>query len=79
MLRYYMTPETQQALIAESNRQIANRAAMHAGRGQRQGTTLPMSTQAPRSAANDEDGATAESESAFAHLMSDLRANARRA
>ena len=26
MLRYYMTPETQQALIAESNRMIARRS-----------------------------------------------------
>ena len=28
MLRYYMTPETRAALIAESNRMIAARAAM---------------------------------------------------
>ena len=32
ILRYYMTPETRQAVIAESNRLIATRAAMNPGR-----------------------------------------------
>lgn len=32
MHRYYMTPETRQAVIEESNRLIASRAAVHASR-----------------------------------------------
>ena len=34
MHRYYMTPETRQAVIDESNRLIASRAAGHASRAE---------------------------------------------
>ncbi|MGZ8259436.1 MAG: hypothetical protein ACXWUL_02665 [Caldimonas sp.] len=56
MLPYYMTAQTRQAVIEESNRLIALRAAKNAERAQ---------------AAND-DVAASESPSAFARLVSDL-------
>ena len=71
MHRYYMTPETRQAVIAESNRLIATRAA-RAGRD------------AHRARAGDEDtsfgsetGADweATSDSAFARLVAELESS----
>ena len=70
MLRYYMTSETRQSLIEESNRQIAMRAIASAARGRR----------VPADAANDEtaesDWAATVSESAFARLVAELEATA---
>ena len=60
MLRYYMTPETRQALIDESNRLIATRAATHASRKE------PDDTEAGPSSV----------ESVFARLVDDLRSAA---
>jgi len=73
MLRYYMTSETRQSLIEESNRQIAMRAIASAARGRR----VPAP---PADAANDEtaesDWAATVSESAFARLVAELEATA---
>jgi hypothetical protein len=71
MLRYYMTPETQQALIAESNRQIANRAALHASR--RRLAQLRAGQRADASLAADDRQGPSESDSAFARLVCDLQ------
>ena len=60
MLRYYMTPETRQAVIDESNRLIASRAAINAARRDLDdGATEPSSV-----------------ESAFARLVADLQSAA---
>jgi hypothetical protein len=75
MLRYYMTPETRQSLIEESNRQIAMRAIAAAARGRR----VPAAGEsfaedlAPADAA-ETDWSESLSESAFARLVSDLEA-----
>jgi hypothetical protein len=75
MHRYYMTPETRQAVIAESNRLIADRAALHAARA---------GHDAHRARPADEDtsfapetGADWEacSESAFARLVAELESS----
>jgi len=77
MFRYYTTPETRQALIAESNRLIAfRRAAMNAARGQREAGgegDAPAGVALPAEAR----GQIAEcgSESAFARLVSCLTAS----
>jgi len=79
MFRYYMTPETRQAVIAESNRLIAKRAALHAARKQQDaehaGDPGDGETFAPQ-------GDTVESHpgpgSAFARLVSDLQLTALR-
>ena len=77
MLRYYMTSKTRQALIEESNRQIAMRAIASAARGRR----VPAApAHPPADAANDEtaesDWAATVSESAFARLVAELEATA---
>jgi hypothetical protein len=75
MFRYYTTPETRQALIAESNRLIAGRrAAMNAARGRREAMS---DGDALESAAPAGEGraeiAECGSESAFARLVADLQ------
>jgi hypothetical protein len=60
MLRYYMTPETRQAVIDESNRLIARRAALNASRRNRDDLTAEASSM----------------ESAFARLVADLQSAA---
>ena len=60
MLRYYMTPETRQAVIDESNRLIANRAALNASRRE-----LDDTAREPSSV-----------ESVFARLVADLQSAA---
>jgi hypothetical protein len=74
MFRYYMTPETRQAVIAESNRLIAARAALHASRHQLDAgqTAEPFQGEAfsPESDAVQPD---LGSDSAFARLVSDLQ------
>ena len=77
MFRYYMTPETRQAVIAESNRLIADRAAMSAARRAQRGADAP----APSEDEGLSEEARAEmaacgSESAFARLVSDLASTA---
>jgi hypothetical protein len=62
MLRYYMTPETQQSLIAESNRLIARRS-MTRHSGQESGA-FDTGMDAPGSLGED---------SAFARLVADLQ------
>ena len=63
MFRYYMTPQTRQAVIDESNRLIATRAAINASR------TPPR----PDGAS---DGEPASVESVFARLVADLQSAA---
>jgi hypothetical protein len=77
MHRFYMTPETRQAVIAESNRLIAHRAALSASR--REDRTAFRSWEDTRPAAfgdhlnGDEDPSASHSESAFARLVSELQ------
>jgi hypothetical protein len=74
MLRYYMTPETRQAVIAESNRLIAERAALNASR-------KPLDTShadelfdgEPFAAQGGTDPTGFGSDSAFARLVADLQ------
>jgi hypothetical protein len=76
MHRYYMTPETRQALIAESNRLIAVRAAMQVARTRREQNDANArdedSSFAPHTGAESETS----SESAFARLVADLQSTA---
>jgi hypothetical protein len=74
MLRYYMTPETREAVIAESNRLIATRAALNA--------TRSLAESHDADAALDDDSPTAQAgagaepsavESAFSRLVADLQ------
>jgi hypothetical protein len=71
MHRYYMTAQTRQALIAESNRLIAVRAELQAARARRE---------RDRADPRDEDNSSLPSpDSVFARLVADLRSTARRA
>ena len=74
MHRFYMTWETRQALIAESNRLIANRAALSAARRERTTFASWQETE-PAAFAPDAGGdmAGSQSESAFARLVSELQ------
>ena len=73
MLRYYMTPETRQAVIAESNRLIANRAALNASRKRTGRDHDPEATEGEAAVdASGEDVASGV-ESAFARLVADLQ------
>ena len=76
MLRYYMTPETRQSLIEESNRQIAMRAIASAARGRRlrAGAGSRFAEDAEAVDAAETDWPEAVSESAFARLVADLEA-----
>ena len=72
MHRYYMTAETRQAVIAESNRLIATRAAMGPDRKQPgHGSAGELDSEWP---ALDGDAETKPSgrDSAFARLVADL-------
>ena len=71
MHRYYMTPETRQAVIAESNRLIASRAAMDAARRQPRQAGEPLDSEWPDSQGDTETTASGL-DSAFARLVSDL-------
>ena len=76
MLRYYMTPETRQAVIAESNRLIATRAAMNASRSRgeaRQPDGLGAESPAAESGMDSEPSSV---ESVFARLVADLQSAA---
>jgi hypothetical protein len=77
MLPYYMTPETREAVIAESNRLIADRAANARRRREMFGLQAPSDSEAE--ALDDEARAgmaACGSESAFARLVADLAASA---
>jgi len=65
MFRYYTTPETRQALIAESNRLIAGRRQAAADGTARAGVALDAQSRA--------EIAECGSESAFARLVADLQ------
>ena len=80
MFRYYMTPETRQAVIAESNRLIANRAALSASRSRREtGFDSEPGEEGALVPHGDVDAAEADSESAFARLVEDLQSSAGKA
>lgn len=74
MFRYYMTPETREAVIAESNRLIAARAALTASRGR---PAPHRNGESPDSEWPTIDGATETGasalESTFSRLVSDLQ------
>ena len=74
MLPFYMTAETRQALIAESNRLLATRSALTASRKQREpyATSDPSDSEWPMSPA-DTEKAQSVSDSAFARFVSDLQ------
>jgi len=74
MLRYYMTPETRQSLIAESNRLIAMRAASQAARRQDGAAAAATFADVSGDDAGETDWSEAVSESAFARLVADLEA-----
>jgi hypothetical protein len=77
MLRYYMTPETRQALIAESNRQIATRAAMNPSRSRGESHHLDEpSEDEPLAAGAGIDTEPSSVESVFTRLVADLQSAA---
>jgi hypothetical protein len=77
MLRYYMTPETRQAVIAESNRLIATRAAMNTSRSRGESRDLDGLCGDESSAAEaGRDTEPSGVESAFARLVADLQSAA---
>jgi hypothetical protein len=73
MLPFYMTAETRQALIAESNRLIAMRAALHATGARREPRGAHARHEDARFSPEAGGEAEATSESAFARLVSDLQ------
>lgn len=73
MLRYYMTPETRQALIAESNRQIAARAAAHSPRARAPARHDDSFDSEWPSSGADTESPPSSVESTFARLVCDLQ------
>ena len=75
MLRYYMTAETREALIAESNRLIAARAATHPSRRR---AAVTHDGDASDTEWSNSEGDTelppSSLDSAFARLVADIRA-----
>jgi hypothetical protein len=78
MFRYYMTPETRQAVIAESNRLIAERAALNAARKHRETGRADEPFEAERFPSQGAVSSSDFSDSAFARLVSDLQLTALR-
>jgi len=78
MFRYYMTPETRRAVIAESNRLIAERAALNASRKQLDAAHAEAPSHDEPAAARADAGQADFSDSAFARLVSDLQLTALR-
>jgi hypothetical protein len=75
MLRYYMSPETQQAVIAESNRMLARRSqTRYSGRGDGAYDSGESSDHAALDAAADSESSEPGDDSAFSRLVADLRA-----
>jgi len=78
MLRYYMTPETRQAVIDESNRLIARRAASNGSPTPRElhdGAERPLRSTLHANADSESksEGEPMSMESAFARLVADLQ------
>ena len=75
MHRYYMTAETRQAVIAESNRLIAERAASHPSRRRPDlaGDAADSEWDVAQAGAQ-----AADLESAFARLVQDLQSTSER-
>ena len=73
MLRYYMTPETRQAVIAESNRLIATRAAMNSRSREESRDLAGLSEDDLLAAEARMDTEPSSVESAFARLVADLQ------
>jgi len=76
MLRYYMTPETRQAVIDESNRLIARRAASNGSPTPRElhdGAERPLPSTLHANADSESEGEPMSMESAFARLVADLQ------
>jgi len=71
MFRYYMTSETRQAVIAESNRLIAARAATNAYRLRPESDMEPLESDRVGSQ-GDTEAPLFDAESAFARLVQDL-------
>ena len=77
MLRYYMTPETRQAVIAESNRLIATRAATNANRSRGGSHDVDgLGDDESSAAAAGMDTEPSSVESVFARLVADLQSAA---
>ena len=77
MFRYYMTPETRQAVIAESNRLIAERAALNAARKQVDaGHVAEELFDGEPFTAQDPDQPDFGADSTFARLVADLQLTA---
>jgi hypothetical protein len=74
MHRFYMTAETRQAVIAESNRLIAARAATHAFRRRRESDSAgePFESDWLESQ-GDKEASALDAESVFARLVQDLQ------
>ena len=75
MLPYYMTPETRQAVIEESNRLIATRAAMNTTRARGHDLERPSGDEASASA-DVIDTEPSSVDSVFARLVADLQSAA---
>jgi len=75
MLPYYMTPETRQAVIEESNRLIATRAAMNTTRARGHDLERPSGDEASASA-DAIDTEPSSVDSVFARLVADLQSAA---
>ena len=76
MLRYYMTPETQQALIAESNRMIARRSLTRNFGNRRGGRDASESSDFAELGSESGSDACTDGDaedSAFARLVADLQ------
>jgi len=78
MLRYYMTPETRQAVIDESNRLIATRATTHASRARRELDDVALPRHERARAPDDDCDEPSSVESVFARLVADLQSAAAR-
>lgn len=77
MHRYYMTAETRQAVIAESNRLIAARAATQASR-RRPETDRPAEVLDSEWDVSQGSAQASDLESAFARLVLDLQSTSTR-
>jgi hypothetical protein len=77
MHRYYMTAETRQAVIAESNRLIAARAATYRRKPETDRAGEPLDSEWDVSQVGTQASAS-DLESAFARLVQDLQSTSAR-
>jgi len=76
MHRYYMTAETRQALIAESNRLIAARAATNTLRRTSRSDAAEQPVESDwHGARGDQEASAFDVDSVFARLVQDLQKN----